>query len=108
MQDCIPTSLLKLSADNSTRAVKMFAGVQKYMAEGGEAPVSAAKAELVQKLLHQVQCLCVSRPSLPEGVTNALSLWNQFIVTSIRPSRAGAILPRGRDSCRQKWRSCRS
>ena len=58
MQDCIPTSLLKLSADNSTRAVKMFAGVQKYMAEGGEAPAGAAKAELVQKLLHQV-CLSV-------------------------------------------------
>ena len=57
VQDCIPTSLLKLSADNSTRAVKMFAGVQKYMAEGGEAPAGAAKAELVQKLLHQV-CLC--------------------------------------------------
>ncbi len=55
VQDCIPTSLLKLSADNSTRAVKMFAGVQKYMAESGEAPVGAAKAELVQKLLHQVR-----------------------------------------------------
>jgi len=54
LQDCIPTSLLKLSADNSTRAVKMFAGVQKYMAENGDAPVGAAKAELVQKLLHQV------------------------------------------------------
>ena len=53
-QDCIPTSLLKLSADNSTRAVKMFAGVQKYMAESGDAPVGTAKAELVQKLLHQV------------------------------------------------------
>ena len=54
VQDCIPTSLLKLSADNSTRAVKMFAGVQKYMAESGDAPAGAAKAELVQKLLHQV------------------------------------------------------
>ena len=57
MQDCIPTSLLKLSADNSTRAVKMFAGVQKYMAENGDAPVGAAKTELVQKLLHQVRKL---------------------------------------------------
>ena len=57
VQDCIPTSLLKLSADNSTRAVKMFAGVQKYMAENGDAPVGAAKAELVQKLLHQVRKL---------------------------------------------------
>ena len=55
LQDCIPTSLLKLSADNSTRAVKMFAGVQKYMAENGEAPTGAAKVELVQKLLHQVR-----------------------------------------------------
>ena len=59
-QDCIPTSLLKLSADNSTRAVKMFAGVQKYMAESGDAPVGAAKAELVQKLLHQVRSPCAS------------------------------------------------
>ena len=33
----------------------MFAGVQKYMAENGEAPTGAAKVELVQKLLHQVR-----------------------------------------------------
>ncbi len=35
-QECIPTSLLKLNTDNANRAVKMFAGIQKYMAEGGE------------------------------------------------------------------------
>ena len=57
VEDCIATSLLKLRADYSTRAVKMFAGVQKYMAENGDEPVGAAKAELVQKLLHQVRKL---------------------------------------------------
>ncbi len=63
MQDCIPTSLLKLSADNASRAVKMFAGVQKYMAEnGGEVLSGTARAELVQKLLHQG----IKRPELKD------------------------------------------
>lgn len=63
MQDSIPTSLLKLSADNASRAVKMFAGVQKYMAEnGGEVLSGTARAELVQKLLHQG----IKRPELKD------------------------------------------
>lgn len=62
-QDCIPTSLLKLNADNASRAVKMFAGVQKYMAENGTESLSgAARAELVQKLLHQG----IKRPELKD------------------------------------------
>lgn len=61
-QDCIPTSLLKLSADNASRAVKMFAGVQKYMVEGGEQLTNAQCAELVQKLLHQG----IKRPELKD------------------------------------------
>ena len=63
LQDVIPTSLLKLSADNVSRAVKMFAGVQKFMEEPAAASVGSPsknqRLELVQKLLHQV-CVCVS------------------------------------------------
>ncbi len=40
----------------------MFAGVQKYMAENGEAPIGAAKVELVQKLLHQVTAASARLP----------------------------------------------
>lgn len=52
LQDGIPTSLLKLSADNSSRAVKMFAGIQKYM-DDSEGLSMPASIEIVQKLLHQ-------------------------------------------------------
>lgn len=66
MQDIIPTSLLKLSQDNAGRAVKMFAGVQKYMEEGSlpaaASPAKSQRLELVQKLLHQV--LAPGRPSI--------------------------------------------
>ncbi|CAK0740574.1 hypothetical protein CVIRNUC_001260 [Coccomyxa viridis] len=93
--DCIPTSLLKLSADNSTRAVKMFAGVQKYMAESNDAPVGAAKAELVQKLLHQgikrpelrdelyMQLLKQSRGNTTASCAKAWELF--FLVASVMP-----------------------
>lgn len=53
MQDSIPTSLLKLSADNSSRAVKMFAGIQRYMDEAQEGLTTSQSIEIVQKLLHQ-------------------------------------------------------
>ena len=82
-QDCIPTSLLKLSADNSTRAVKMFAGVQKYMAESGDAPVGAAKAELVQKLLHQVRSSCASTGNyLRTEATPSSTAWSEQTAAS--------------------------
>jgi hypothetical protein len=63
LQETIPTSLLKLSTDNAARAVKMFASIQKYMGECGEALPQATRLEIVQKLLHQVcflllQVLC--------------------------------------------------
>ncbi|KAL3130979.1 hypothetical protein ABBQ38_000302 [Trebouxia sp. C0009 RCD-2024] len=51
--ESIPTSLLKLSADNSSRAVKMFAGIQRYMDEAQEGSNTAQSIEIVQKLLHQ-------------------------------------------------------
>jgi hypothetical protein len=54
--------LLKLSADNASRAVKMFAGVQKYMTEAGEVLTDGQRAELVQKLLHQG----IKRPELKD------------------------------------------
>lgn len=54
VQEVIPTSLLKLSSENTGRAVKMFLGVQKFMGEGSESLPPAARFDLAQKLLHQV------------------------------------------------------
>lgn len=54
LQDIIPTSLLKLSSENSSRAVKMFLGIQKFTAEGPEAMPTIMRYEMAQKLLHQV------------------------------------------------------
>ena len=52
LQEGIPTSLLKLSTDNSSRAVKMFSGIQKYMDSGDDLPM-AVRTDIAQKLLHQ-------------------------------------------------------
>lgn len=63
LQDVIPTSLLKLGADNSLRAVKMFGGVQKYMGLGeasGEPPSDAMLVEVAARLMHQA----IKRPEL--------------------------------------------
>lgn len=49
-QEQLPTSLLKLSTENTGRAIKMFNAILKYQSEGGESP---ERLELVQKLLHQ-------------------------------------------------------
>lgn len=54
-QECIPTSLLKLGADSSGRAVKMFAAVQRYMGDVGDPPTGAAKLDLIAKLLSQAR-----------------------------------------------------
>ena len=54
MQEVIPTSLLKLSSENTGRAVKMFLGVQKFMGESSEGLPQNARFDLAQKLLHQV------------------------------------------------------
>ena len=61
----IPTSLLKLGSDSANRAVKMFAGILKYLSEDGSqdantSPSKSARIDLVQKLLHQVLRLCLS------------------------------------------------
>lgn len=49
-QEQLPTSLLKLSTENTGRAINMFNAILKYQSEGGESP---ERLELVQKLLHQ-------------------------------------------------------
>ncbi|PNW82236.1 hypothetical protein CHLRE_06g278125v5 [Chlamydomonas reinhardtii] len=49
----IPTSLLKLSNDHISRAVKMFSGILKYMGETGEQLPAIQSLEIAQKLLHQ-------------------------------------------------------
>lgn len=56
LQELIPTSLLKLNTDNAARAVKMFATIQRYMGETGEALTPQQRLETIQKLLHQVSC----------------------------------------------------
>ena len=53
LQDTIPTSLLKLNNDNTGRAVKMFAGIQKYMGESGDPMNQQQRTEVAQRLLHQ-------------------------------------------------------
>ena len=54
MQEVIPTSLLKTTPENENRAVKMFVGIQKFMADGAEAMTTLQRYEMAQKLLHQV------------------------------------------------------
>lgn len=49
-QEQLPTSLLKLSTENTGRAIKMFNAILKYQSEGGDSP---ERLELIQKLLHQ-------------------------------------------------------
>lgn len=49
----IPTSLLKMSNDHASRAVKMFSGILKYMGETGEQVTEPQRVEIAQKLLHQ-------------------------------------------------------
>ncbi|GLI62984.1 hypothetical protein VaNZ11_005841 [Volvox africanus] len=51
--ESIPTSLLKLSNDHISRAVKMFSGILKYMGETGEQLPAIQSLEIAQKLLHQ-------------------------------------------------------
>lgn len=52
-EESLPTSLLKHSSENQSRAVKMFASVLQYMGVHGEVLSQVAALELAQKLLHQ-------------------------------------------------------
>lgn len=49
----IPTSLLKHSSENTSKAVKMFSCILEYMGVHGEMLSQVAGLELAQKLLHQ-------------------------------------------------------
>mmetsp|Transcript_37392 Transcript_37392/g.110381 ORF Transcript_37392/g.110381 Transcript_37392/m.110381 type:complete len:1168 (-) Transcript_37392:781-4284(-) len=51
--DGIPTSLLKMSNENASRAVKMFSGILKYQGESGEGLTTTQMFDIAQKLLHQ-------------------------------------------------------
>lgn len=75
LQDAIPTSLLKLGADNSARAVKMFGGVHKYMGVGAEGPGAeqlpdAMRVEVAAKLMHQA----IKRPELRDELYMQVSV----------------------------------
>ena len=76
LQDAIPTSLLKLSSENMARAVKMFGGIQKYMAAAGpDASTEAQRLEIASKLLHQA----IRRPELKDELymqARLVSMWN--------------------------------
>ena len=52
-EDGLPTSLLKHSSENQSRAVKMFSSVLQYMGVHGEMLSQVASLDLAQKLLHQ-------------------------------------------------------
>jgi hypothetical protein len=74
LQDVIPTSLLKLGADNSARAVKMFGGVQRYMGigdAGGEPLSDAMLVEVAAKLMHQA----IKRPELRDELYMQVIVW---------------------------------
>lgn len=53
MQEAVPTSLLKMSGDHVSRAIKMFSGILKYQGDSGEVLDEPARIEIAQKLLHQ-------------------------------------------------------
>jgi hypothetical protein len=74
LQDVIPTSLLRLGADNSARAVKMFGGVQKYMGIGdvSNEPLSDPMlVEVAAKLMHQA----IKRPELRDELYMQVAFW---------------------------------
>ena len=99
VQDLIPTSLLKLTGENTTRAIKMFAGTLKYMGETSEDVTHETAIEIAQKLLHQA----IKRPELKDelymhlvkqtrGNPNAstrLRAWELFylVASTVPPSK---------------------
>lgn len=49
----IPTSLLKMTGEHVSRAVKMFSGILKYQGDTNEPVDGPQRIEIAQKLLHQ-------------------------------------------------------
>ncbi|GLC77793.1 hypothetical protein PLESTB_000955500 [Pleodorina starrii] len=95
----IPTSLLKLSNDHISRAVKMFSGILKYMGETGEQLPAIQSLEIAQKLLHQG----LKRPELKDelymqlikqtrgnpGISSRVKAWELFhlVASTMPPSK---------------------
>ncbi|KAG2501877.1 hypothetical protein HYH03_000375 [Edaphochlamys debaryana] len=97
--ESIPTSLLKLSNDHISRAVKMFSGILKYMGETGESLPAIQSLEIAQKLLHQG----LKRPELKDelymqlikqtrgnpGIASRVKAWELFhlVASTMPPSK---------------------
>ena len=98
-QEHIPTSLLKLSADNVTRSVQMFGSILSYT--GDDKLTEAQRIETVQKLMHQglkrpelrdelyMQLVKQTRGNtVPESRQRAWELFN-LVAASMPPSKVG-------------------
>lgn len=101
VQEPIPTSLLKMSGEHMSRAVKMFSGILKYMGETGERLEPPALIEIAQKLLHQG----LKRPELKDELymqllkqtrgnpneTSRANAWELFhlVAATMPPSKVG-------------------
>ncbi len=83
-QEPIPTSLLKLTGEHVSRAVKMFAGILKYQGDTGEQIDAAQRIEIAQKLLHQG----LKRPELKDELY--MQLLKQTRGNPYAPSRQKA------------------
>ncbi len=101
VQEPIPTSLLKLSGEHVSRAVKMFSGILKYQGDTGEHVDEPQRIEIAQKLLHQG----LKRPELKDELymqllkqtrgnptpASRLKAWELFhlVAASMPPSKVG-------------------
>lgn len=98
-QEPIPTSLLKMSGDHMSRAVKMFSGLLKYTGDAGEQLTTPQQLEIAQKLLHQG----LKRPELKDelymqlikqtrgnpNVASSAKAWElfQLVASTMPPSK---------------------
>ncbi|MEW5314403.1 MAG: hypothetical protein WDW38_005908 [Sanguina aurantia] len=82
--EAIPTSLLKLNNDHTSRAIKMFSGILKYMNETQEAVTDVMRLDISQKLLHQG----LKRPELKDELF--MQLLKQTRANPGQPSRVRA------------------
>ena len=90
LQDVIPTSLLRLGADNSARAVKMFGGVQKYIGTGeagGEPLSDEMLVEVAAKLMHQA----IKRPELRDELYMQVNCLNWALTCEWAMPRKEAV-----------------
>ena len=106
----IPTSLLKMSNDHMSRAVKMFSGILKYTGDTGDQLSGPAALEIAQKLLHQG----LKRPELKDELymqlikqtrgnptlSSRAKAWElfQLVASTMPPSKVG-WRPMGMQAC---------